>query len=151
MAKSHDEKYPKWAENVIDSEEPISLFVTESDIKSAVALNGQFCAFGNAAVRATGGLRGYFYKTKALIEFPDGTVRRFQVPPKAQREVIVPLDEGQREKIKPGVYTLLPPKGRDRLGHVHAPTGKGRKKKTQRPHTGHHYSPGRVITAKGLQ
>lgn len=150
--------YPDWAADaeVIDNTEDIGIFLTQEDCEKGVAENGECCAFGRAALRAMGGTgRAYFYKTTALIKpDPDGPVFRFRIPPKAQREVIIPLDEGRRADVKPGTYTLRAPRGRNRLGNPHAPTGEGRKNKRTTKHRSHkagHYLSPRVLNALAQQ
>lgn len=145
--------YPTWAKSaeVVDSEESLGVFISEEDVTCGVAEDGRNCAFGRAAIRAMGGQgRAYFYKTVALIQ-PDANeplVIRFRVPVKAQRQVIIPLDEGRREDVIPGIYTLTPPTPHNRLGAVHRATvNKRGPYRTQRAHgVGHYLSP-RILTA----
>jgi hypothetical protein len=94
-----------------DSTQTLSLFVQEGDIAEAFACaaqgNGSSCVMAQAGTRI-GAKAVYFYRNSAWIDFGSGPIVRFATSRAIYNNVIVPFDEGDRERVKPGIYHLTP-------------------------------------------
>lgn len=96
-----------------DSTQTLSLFVNDDDVAEAFACaaqgDGSACVMAQAGTRI--GAKGvYFYRTTAWIDFGSGPVVRFETSKSIYDNVISPFDEGDRERVKPGIYHLTPPR-----------------------------------------
>lgn len=94
-----------------DATQTLSLFVNASDVSEAFACaaqgNGSACVMAQAGTRI-GARAVYFYRTTAWIDFGDGPIVRFKTTKQIYDNVIVPFDEGDRDRVKPGIYHLTP-------------------------------------------
>lgn len=117
--KNPGNNLPEWvkaaavARGYGDSKHPLSLYVTADDIQRAVMEraqgNGRACAMAQAGTRL--GTRFiYFYRTTAWVDFGAGPVVRYQVSNDIYNHIIKPFDDGDKAKIRPGIYHLLAPK-----------------------------------------
>lgn len=96
-----------------DSAQTLSLFVNNTDVNEAFACaaqgNGAACIMANAGQRL-GAKAVYFYRTTAWIDFGEGPIVRFETGKSVYANVIEPFDAGDRERVKPGLYHLTPPR-----------------------------------------
>lgn len=94
-----------------DSTQTLSLFVQQDDVSEAFACaaqgNGSSCVMAQAGTRI-GAKAVYFYRTTAWIDFGDGPIVRFQTSKAIYTNVIAPFDDGDRDRVKPGIYHLTP-------------------------------------------
>lgn len=109
---------PKWVKEAAaargygDALDPISLFVTESDIEQAFECaaqgNGAKCVMAQAGQRL-GAQSVYFYRTTAWVDFGIGPILRFATSQSIYNNVIDPFDRGDKDAIVAGLYPLTPP------------------------------------------
>lgn len=131
-----------------DATQPLSLYVTEGDVDEAFACaaqgNGSSCVMAQAGTRL-GAKAVYFYRTTAWMDFGTGPIVRFETSKSIYDNVIAPFDEGDRDRVMPGIYHLTPPrpsstipvKRANQAKHNH-PAGKkqdGSKSLVMRAHT----------------
>ena len=94
-----------------DATQPLSLFVNTDDIAEAFTCvaqgNGSACVMAQAGKRI-GAKAVYFYRTTAWIDFGSGPIVRFETSKSIYDNVIAPFDEGDRDRVKPGIYHLTP-------------------------------------------
>lgn len=94
-----------------DATQPLSLFVNADDVAEAFSCaaqgNGSACVMAQAGKRI-GARAVYFYRTTAWIDFGSGPIVRFETSKSIYDNVIAPFDEGDRERVKPGIYHLTP-------------------------------------------
>lgn len=87
----------------IDAIKPLSIEVTERDIKLAKAGNSKECALARACKRALPNVKNaYFLRSTAWLEFEDKMVR-YRLPQSVQKE-IVSFDRSKM--MSTGEYTL---------------------------------------------
>lgn len=95
-----------------DATQTLSLFVQHDDVNEAFACaaqgNGSACVMAQAGTRI-GAKAVYFYRTTAWIDFGDGPIVRFKTSKSIYDNVIAPFDEGDRSRVKTGIYHLTPP------------------------------------------
>jgi hypothetical protein len=89
---------------VQDGKERVLVTVTATDVVKAKKADSKHCALSRATMRLPGVNAAYFFRSTALIEYPDRIVR-FALPPSVQKE-IVSFDRAQI--FAPGVYQLTP-------------------------------------------
>lgn len=113
---------PKWMTGVPVEDETrhrVTINITRADIVDAVALNGEKCVAGRATCRALAAHNVWFYRSKALVQWDEGTtIRRYQLSRPLIEKVVKVLDDPHRsnEEIEPGLYYLLPIAPGQRLG-----------------------------------
>lgn len=94
-----------------DATQPLSLFVNADDVAEAFSCaaqgNGSACVMAQAGTRI-GAKSVYFYRTTAWVDFGDGPIVRYQTSRAIYNNVIAPFDEGDRDRVKPGIYHLTP-------------------------------------------
>ena len=94
-----------------DATQPLSLFIQDGDVDEAFACaaqgNGSACVMAQAGKRI-GAKSVYFYRTTAWVDFGDGPIVRYQTSRAIYNNVIAPFDEGDRDRVKPGIYHLTP-------------------------------------------
>lgn len=94
-----------------DATQTLSLFVNEADVTEAFACaaqgNGSACVMAQAGTRI-GAKAVYFYRTTAWVDFGYGPIVRFQTSKAIYDNVIAPFDDGDRDRVKPGIYHLTP-------------------------------------------
>lgn len=94
-----------------DSMQTLSLFVQQDDVSEAFACaaqgNGASCVMAQAGTRI-GAKAVYFYRTTAWIDFGEGPIVRFATSKAIYTNVIAPFDDGDRDRVKPGIYHLTP-------------------------------------------
>jgi len=94
-----------------DATQTLSLFVQDHDIGEAFSCaaqgNGSACVMAQAGTRI-GAKAVYFYRTTAWIDFGYGPIVRFKTTKAIYENVIAPFDEGDRDRVKPGIYHLTP-------------------------------------------
>lgn len=94
-----------------DATQTLSLFVQDHDISEAFLCaaqgNGSACVMAQAGTRI-GAKAVYFYRTTAWIDFGDGPIVRFKTTKAIYDNVIAPFDDGDRSRVKPGIYHLTP-------------------------------------------
>lgn len=95
-----------------DATQTLSLFVKDDDVTEAFACaaqgNGSACVMAQAGTRI-GAEAVYFYRTTAWIDFGVGPIVRFKTTKQIYDNVIAPFDDGDRDRVKPGIYHLTPP------------------------------------------
>lgn len=94
-----------------DAMQTLSLFVQDDDVSEAFACaaqgNGSACVMAQAGTRI-GAKAVYFYRTTAWIDFGYGPVVRFKTSKAIYDNVIAPFDDGDRDRVLPGIYHLTP-------------------------------------------
>ena len=94
-----------------DATQTLSLFIQDGDVSEAFACaaqgNGSACVMAQAGKRI-GAKAVYFYRTTAWIDFGDGPIVRFKTTKAIYDNVIAPFDDGDRSRVKPGIYHLTP-------------------------------------------
>lgn len=94
-----------------DATQSLSLYIQDNDISEAFACaahgNGSACVMAQAGKRI-GAKAVYFYRTTAWIDFGEGPIVRFKTTQAIYKNVIAPFDDGDRERVKPGIYHLTP-------------------------------------------
>lgn len=94
-----------------DATQTLSLFVQSDDINEAFACaaqgNGSSCVMAQAGKRI-GAKAVYFYRTTAWVDFGYGPIVRFKTTKSIYDNVISPFDEGDRDRVVPGIYHLTP-------------------------------------------
>lgn len=94
-----------------DASQTLSLFVQSDDINEAFACaaqgNGSACVMAQAG-RRIGAKAVYFYRTTAWIDFGYGPIVRFKTTKAIYENVIAPFDDGDRSRVRPGIYHLTP-------------------------------------------
>jgi len=94
-----------------DATQTLSLFVQDHDISEAFTCaaqgNGSACVMAQAGTRI-GAKAVYFYRTTAWIDFGYGPIVRFKTTKAIYDNVIAPFDDGDRDRVKPGIYHLTP-------------------------------------------
>lgn len=94
-----------------DATQTLSLFVNAADVAEAFTCaaqgNGSACVMAQAGTRI-GAKAVYFYRTTAWIDFGEGPIVRYQTSKAIYENVIAPFDEGDRDRVKPGIYHLTP-------------------------------------------
>lgn len=117
-----------------DATQTLSLFVQEADVAEAFACaasgNGSSCVMAQAGTRI-GAKAVYFFRTSAWIDFGYGPIVRFSTSKAIYTNVIAPFDDGDRERVRPGIYHLTPPTPSNTLPAKRAAAAKaaGRPKK----------------------
>lgn len=95
-----------------DAKQTLSLFVQDGDVSEAFSCaaqgNGSACVMAQAGKRI-GAKAVYFYRTTAWIDFGYGPIVRFKTSKAIYDNVIAPFDEGDRDRVLPGIYHLTPP------------------------------------------
>lgn len=109
---------PEWVKKAAasrgygDAVASLSLFITDDDIKEALAEamhgDGTACVMAKAG-RRLGAKEVYFYRTTAWVDFGKGPVVRYRTSKDIWTHVIEPFDKGAKRDIRPGLYHLLPP------------------------------------------
>lgn len=96
-----------------DATETLSLFINNDDIDEAFACaahgDGSACVMAQAGKRI-GSKAVYFFRSTAWIDFGVGPVVRYETSKSIYDNVIAPFDEQDRERVKPGIYHLTPPR-----------------------------------------
>lgn len=94
-----------------DATQTLSLFVNQGDVGEAFACaaqgNGSACVMAQAGKRI-GAEAVYFYRTSAWVDFGEGPIVRFKTTEAIYKNVIAPFDEGDRDRVQPGIYHLTP-------------------------------------------
>lgn len=94
-----------------DATQTLSLYIQNHDITEAFACaahgNGSACVMAQAGKRI-GARAVYFFRTTAWIDFGDGPIIRFKTTKAIYDNVISPFDDGDRTRVKPGIYHLTP-------------------------------------------
>lgn len=94
-----------------DATQTLSLFVNESDVAEAFACaaqgNGSSCVMAQAGTRI-GAKAVYFYRTTVWVDFGEGPIVRFKTTKTIYNNVIAPFDDGDRDRVKTGIYHLTP-------------------------------------------
>lgn len=94
-----------------DATQTLSLFIMDDDVREAFACaaqgNGSACVMAQAGKRI-GAESVYFYRTTAWVDFGSGPIVRFHVSKSIYDNVIAPFDEGDRDRVLPGIYPLTP-------------------------------------------
>lgn len=94
-----------------DATQTLSLFVQHDDVNEAFACaaqgNGSACVMAQAGKRI-GAKAVYFYRTTAWIDFGEGPIVRFKTTKAVYDNVIAPFDQGDRSRVRPGIYHLTP-------------------------------------------
>lgn len=118
-----------------DATQPLSLFVNDADITEAFMCaahgNGSACVMAQAGTRI-GAKSVYFYRTTAWIDFGEGPIVRYQTTKSIYSNVIAPFDDGERDRVKPGIYHLTPFTKSGTLAAMRD------KEKSRRPKRGNH-------------
>lgn len=94
-----------------DATQTLSLFIQHDDINEAFACaaqgNGSACVMAQAGKRI-GAKAVYFYRTSAWVDFGEGPIVRFKTTKSIYDNVIAPFDDGDRDRVRPGIYHLTP-------------------------------------------
>lgn len=97
-----------------DATDTLSLFIQDGDVSEAFACaaqgNGSACVMAQAGKRI-GAKAVYFFRTTAWIDFGSGPIVRFKTSKSIYDNVIAPFDDGDRDRVLPGIYHLTPPDG----------------------------------------
>lgn len=95
-----------------DATQALSLFIQDGDVSEAFSCvaqgNGSACVMAQAGKRI-GAKAVYFYRTTAWVDFGSGPIVRFQTSKAIYNNVIAPFDDGDRDRVKTGIYHLTPP------------------------------------------
>lgn len=115
---------------MVDAKKPLTLEVTEKDIKGSRSKDPRHCAFAEACKRGSKGvIAAYFFRSTAWLEYGDKMVR-YMLPSSVQKEIVA-FDRGGL--TAPGSYQLSPPKGSHLLKNVRA---RSKKRKEHPPGNG---------------
>lgn len=127
-----------------DATQTLSLFVNESDVAEAFACaaqgNGSSCVMAQAGTRI-GAKAVYFYRTTVWVDFGFGPIVRFKTTKSIYSNVIAPFDDGDRDRVKTGIYHLTPPTASGSLAGMRA------KEKSRAPKKGNDGSRSALVQA----
>lgn len=116
-----------------DATQTLSLYVQHDDINEAFACaaqgNGSSCVMAQAGKRI-GAKAVYFYRTTAWVDFGEGPIIRFKTSKSIYTNVISPFDDGDRSRVRSGIYHLTPFSASTSLAGMRG------KPKSKRPKTG---------------
>lgn len=94
-----------------DATQPLSLFIQNDDIDEAFSCaaqgDGSQCVMAQAGKRI-GAKSVYFYRTTAWVDFGIGPIVRYKTTKSIYDNVIAPFDDGDRSRVKTGIYHLTP-------------------------------------------
>jgi hypothetical protein len=86
-----------------DAKKPLLLEVRKVDVTKAVQKNSKCCGFARACKRIPHVRAAYFFRSTAWVEYDDGKIVRYILPPSVQKEIV----SFDRSKIMaPGTYQL---------------------------------------------
>ncbi len=146
---------PYWmaGREVLDAKRPVTINIRGKHIEDAVAMNGEQCVAGRCTLQALDAQYCWFYRNVCYVAWDDdGPIYRYSNSMSLIKNVIRILDDPRRSnsEIKPGLYTLTPPRPTQRLGVNRTPKAGAKKRAKPKNAKGRSVVLGRVSAVRHL-
>jgi hypothetical protein len=113
---------------VIDAKKPLTIRITKQDIAGANTKDPEQCVAARALKRQCKFDVAEVHLGRVFVRSNKGNIQRYMTP-KSLRDELVAFDRGGQ--FETGEYTLIPPKGTQKLGYK-KPTGPKKKRGKKR-------------------